>query len=44
MFRWEILREANRQTRSERYFVKGEEQTIHAQNGIRFWASNSSAV
>jgi cytoskeletal protein RodZ len=44
MFRWEILREANRQNRSERYFVKGEEQTIQAQNGIRFWASNSSAV
>jgi cytoskeletal protein RodZ len=44
MFRWEILREPNKQNRGERYFVKGEEQTIQAQNGIRFWASNSSAV
>ncbi|MDR0662557.1 MAG: helix-turn-helix domain-containing protein [Spirochaetaceae bacterium] len=44
MFRWEIMREANRQNRTERYFVKDEEQTIQAQNGIRFWASNSSAV
>jgi cytoskeletal protein RodZ len=44
MFRWKIMREGNRQERSERYFVKGEEQTIQAQNGIRFWASNSSAV
>jgi cytoskeletal protein RodZ len=44
MFRWQVLREANRQNRSERYFVKGEEQAIQAQNGVRFWASNSSAV
>jgi cytoskeletal protein RodZ len=44
MFRWKIMREGNRQDRSERYFVKGEEQTIQAQNGIRFWVSNSSAV
>jgi cytoskeletal protein RodZ len=44
MFRWEILREPNRQTRNERYFVKGDEQTIQAQNGVRIWVSNSSAV
>jgi cytoskeletal protein RodZ len=44
MFRWEILREANRQTRTERYYIKGEEQAISAQNGIRVWISNSSAV
>jgi cytoskeletal protein RodZ len=44
MFRWEILREANRQTRTERYYIKGEEQAINAQNGIRVWISNSSAV
>jgi cytoskeletal protein RodZ len=44
MFRWEILREPNRQARNERYFVKGDEQTIQAQNGVRIWVSNSSAV
>jgi hypothetical protein len=44
MFRWEILREANRQNRTERYYLKGEEQTITAQNGVRVWVSNSSAV
>ncbi|MDR0382570.1 MAG: helix-turn-helix domain-containing protein [Spirochaetaceae bacterium] len=44
MFRWEILREANRQNRTERYFLKGEEQTITAQNGVRVWISNASAV
>jgi cytoskeletal protein RodZ len=44
MFRWEILRVANRQNRTERYFIKGEEQAISAQNGIRVWISNSSAV
>jgi cytoskeletal protein RodZ len=44
MFRWEILREAVQQRRTERYYVKGEEQTIRAQNGVRIWISNSSAV
>ncbi|MDR2444634.1 MAG: helix-turn-helix domain-containing protein [Spirochaetaceae bacterium] len=44
MFRWEILREAVQQKRTERYYVKGEEQTIQAQNGVRIWISNSSAV
>lgn len=44
MFRWEILREAARQGRNERYFVKGDEQTIQAQNGVRVWISNSSAL
>jgi hypothetical protein len=44
MFRWEILREAGQQNRTERYFIKGEEQTIRAQNGVRIWVSNSSAV
>ncbi|MDR1147816.1 MAG: helix-turn-helix domain-containing protein [Spirochaetaceae bacterium] len=44
MFRWEILREPNRQARNERYFVKGDEQTIQAQNGVRIWVSNSSVV
>ncbi|MDR2343581.1 MAG: helix-turn-helix domain-containing protein [Spirochaetaceae bacterium] len=44
MFRWEIMREAVQQKRTERYYVKGEEQTIRAQNGIRIWLSNSSAV
>jgi cytoskeletal protein RodZ len=44
MFRWEILRESNRQNRTERYYTKGEEQTVSAQNGIRVWISNSSAL
>ena len=44
MFRWEILREAVQQKRTERYYVKGEEQTIQAKNGVRIWISNSSAV
>ncbi|MDR2658437.1 MAG: helix-turn-helix domain-containing protein [Spirochaetaceae bacterium] len=44
MFRWEILRETGRQNRNERYFVRGDEQTIQAQNGVRLWISNSSAV
>jgi cytoskeletal protein RodZ len=44
MFRWEILREAVQQRRTERYYLKGEEQTIRAQNGVRIWISNSSAV
>jgi hypothetical protein len=44
MFRWEILREANRQNRNERYFVRGDELNIQAQNGVRIWVSNSSAI
>jgi cytoskeletal protein RodZ len=44
MFRWEILREANRQTRNERYFVRGDELSIQAQNGVRLWVSNAGSV
>ncbi|MDR0684437.1 MAG: helix-turn-helix domain-containing protein [Spirochaetaceae bacterium] len=44
MFRWEILRETVAQKRTERYYVRGDEQTIQAQNGVRIWISNSSAV
>jgi cytoskeletal protein RodZ len=43
MMRWEILREAN-QGRNERYFVKGDELNIQAQNGVRLWISNAAAV
>jgi cytoskeletal protein RodZ len=44
MFRWEILREADRQNRMERYFTKGEDLNIQAQNGVRIWASNAAVV
>ncbi|MDR3302461.1 MAG: helix-turn-helix domain-containing protein [Spirochaetaceae bacterium] len=44
MFRWEILREANRQGRTERYFVKGDDLNIQAQNGVRLWISNAGSV
>jgi cytoskeletal protein RodZ len=44
MFRWEILREANRQARTEQYFSRGNELTLQAQNGIRLWVSNAAAV
>ncbi|MDR3355761.1 MAG: helix-turn-helix domain-containing protein [Spirochaetaceae bacterium] len=44
MFRWEIMRETVQQKRTERYYIKGEEQTVQAQNGVRIWISNSSAV
>jgi cytoskeletal protein RodZ len=44
MFRWEILREAGRQNRTEQYFSRGNEINIQAQNGIRLWVSNATAV
>jgi len=44
MFRWEILREAGRQTRNEKYFSKGEDLNIQAQNGVRLWVSNAGAL
>ncbi len=40
MFRWE----SDRRTRDERYFHKSDVQNIQAQNGIRVWVSNASAV
>jgi cytoskeletal protein RodZ len=44
MFRWEILRERDRQDRNERYFQRGEGLDIQAQNGIRIGASNAQAA
>jgi len=44
MFRWEILMERDRRDRTERYFQRGEETNITAQNGIRLWVSNAQAV
>jgi cytoskeletal protein RodZ len=44
MFRWEILREANRQMRNEQYFSRGQELSIQAQNGVRLWTSNAQAI
>jgi cytoskeletal protein RodZ len=44
MLRWEILRETNRQTRNERYFVRGDELSIQAQNGVRLWISNAGSA
>jgi hypothetical protein len=45
MFRWEILRERDRQIREEKYFLKGETLAIpQIQNGVRFWVANASAV
>jgi hypothetical protein len=44
MFRWEILRERNRQDRQEQYFVRTDQLDIQAQNGIRIWVSNAMAV
>jgi cytoskeletal protein RodZ len=40
MFRWEI----DRRDRNERYFSRGEELNILAQNGMRLWVSNAAAV
>lgn len=40
MFRWE----SDRKERDERYFHKAEVLNIQAQNGIRLWVSNASAV
>jgi cytoskeletal protein RodZ len=44
MFRWEILAEQNRRERTERYYQKGDELNIQAQNGIRVWISNAATV
>ncbi|GMO44792.1 MAG: helix-turn-helix domain-containing protein [Termitinemataceae bacterium] len=44
MFRWQILREADRSGRQERYFVKGDDLNVQAQNGVRLWASNAASV
>jgi cytoskeletal protein RodZ len=44
MFRWQILREANRQGRTEQYFARGNELSIQAQNGVRMWVSNAAAL
>ena len=44
LFRWEILRERDRQTRQEQYFSRTEELNIQAQNGVRVWVSNAAAV
>jgi cytoskeletal protein RodZ len=44
MFRWEILREANRSGRTEQYFSRGQEFSIDAQNGIRIWVSNAASA
>jgi hypothetical protein len=40
MFRWEI----DRRDRNERYFVRADELNMQAQNGIRLWVSNATAV
>jgi hypothetical protein len=40
MFRWE----SDRKERDERYFHKAEVLNVQAQNGIRLWVSNASAV
>jgi hypothetical protein len=40
MFRWE----SDRRSREEMYFHKSDVQNIQAQNGIRLWISNASAV
>jgi cytoskeletal protein RodZ len=44
MFRWEILRESNRQGRQEQYYMRGDSLDIQAQNGIRVWVSNAMAA
>jgi cytoskeletal protein RodZ len=41
MFRWEVLFERDRRERNERYFQRGEELNIQAQNGVRIGASNA---
>ena len=40
LFRWE----SDRKDREERYFHKAEILNVQAQNGIRLWVSNASAV
>jgi cytoskeletal protein RodZ len=44
LFRWEILREANRQGRTENYFSRDQELSIQAQNGVRLWVSNAATA
>jgi cytoskeletal protein RodZ len=44
MFRWEILAERDRQGRREDYFQRGDVFSQAAQNGIRIWVSNATAV
>ncbi|MDR1232075.1 MAG: helix-turn-helix domain-containing protein [Spirochaetaceae bacterium] len=45
MFRWQVLREANRSSRTEQYFARGTDLSIQAvQNGVRLWVSNAAAV
>jgi cytoskeletal protein RodZ len=44
MFRWEILAERDRRGRNEQYFQRADELNIQAQNGIRLWVSNATAV
>jgi cytoskeletal protein RodZ len=46
MFRWEILRERDRQDRQERYLSKTDvlPPISQIQNGVRIWVSNAMAV
>jgi cytoskeletal protein RodZ len=44
MFRWEVLFERDRRDRNERYFQRGEELNIQAQNGVRLGASNAQVA
>ncbi len=44
MFRWEVLNERDRAGRNQRYFQRGDELNVQAQNGIRVWASNAQAA
>jgi cytoskeletal protein RodZ len=44
MFRWELLFERDQRERNERYFQRGEELNIQAQNGVRIGASNAQAA
>jgi cytoskeletal protein RodZ len=44
MFRWEVLNERDRRDRNQRYFQRGDEFNIQAQNGIRLWASNAQTA
>jgi hypothetical protein len=44
MFRWEILSERDRRDRIERYYQRGDELNLQAQNGIRIWVSNASTA
>jgi cytoskeletal protein RodZ len=44
LFRWEILFERDRRDRNERYFQRGDELNIQAQNGIRIGASNAQTA